>query len=638
MPRKSFGHAVVTLLGACTLCLAPVFAQSSNSNNRGQSNGGQQPQDSSKQPADQSHQPAAQQSEKSSDTGKLKIHVTPKQAYVFVDGQPVRDGSQTIKLPAGGHKIEVHNYGYAPNKQDVTITGGKTTDLNVTLQASGDKVSGPFGDIEFKGHPRAAVMLNGDTPDYFVGHVDEFNWDWIWHQRLLVHPGTYDVNIKQKDKTVWTGQVTAKAGERTIVYLNKNGKTKTKEWKEGLNMQPQPRFAAGIASAEVPIAPVSAQLTAQNTSLKCGDQSDLKWNTADAVDTFISNIGNVPPQGDKTVSPTKSETYVLTAKGPGGTATQSVDVGVDVQPTASITLSQPDIHYHKIGDKVVQQDSTTLTWSSSNANSVQVTPLGKQDLTGNQTITAQPKQENEGPVNDTETYAVTATNACGGTATQTATLHVTGSIDPPPALALTSTFYPTAYPTEKHPKDGLLDSEAKALDDLADHFKDYQQYDHKGTLLIVAHTDVRGSDDTNQALSERRAELVKEYLISKGVPEDKIQVKAVGKSDQLDQDKVETLQTQDSAQPQRWMDKGKNAKKATWLAYNRRADIILEPRGTESKQEYPNDVADVRLLWQQTTPPIRKVQKAEQNTSAALSAKAATNANSNSNPDTNHPK
>jgi outer membrane protein OmpA-like peptidoglycan-associated protein len=620
MRSRSFVEALLSVSAVCALCVAPVLAQSSSQN-------------SAQSPSDATNQPAKSGSgkESSSDMGKLKIHVTPKQAYVFVDGQPLRDGSHTFKLAAGDHKIEVHNYGYTPNKQDVTITAGKTTDVNVTLQASGDKVSGPFGDIEFKGHPRAAVLLNGDTPDYFVGHVDEFNWDWIWHQRLLVHPGTYQVEIKQKDQTLWTGQVTAKAGEKTIVYLDKNGKTKTKDWKEGLNMPPQPRFRAGIASAQVPVAPDTAQLNAQNTSLKCGDQSDLKWKTTDAVDTSISEIGNVPPEGDKTVSPTKNETYVLTAKGPGGTATQSVDVGVDTQPTVSIALSQPDIHYHKIGDKVVQQDSTTLTWSSSNANSVQVTPLDKGGLTGNETVTAEPKQENEGPVNDTQTYTATATNACGGTATQTATLHVSGSIDPPPALALTSTFYPTAYPTQRHPKDGLLDSEAKVLDNLADHFKDYQQYDHKGTLLIVAHTDVRGSDNFNQGLSERRAELVKDYLVSKGVPEDKIQIKAVGKSDQLDQDKVEALQSQNSAQPQRWMEKGKNAKKATWLAYNRRADIVLEPRGTESKQEYPNDVADVRLLWQETAPPIRRVQKAAQNANAALSAKAAKNSNS-SNP------
>jgi hypothetical protein len=32
----------------------------------------------------------------SQQTGKLKIHVAPKQAYVFVDGKAIRDGSQTI--------------------------------------------------------------------------------------------------------------------------------------------------------------------------------------------------------------------------------------------------------------------------------------------------------------------------------------------------------------------------------------------------------------------------------------------------------------------------------------------------------------------------------------------------------------
>ena len=32
--------------------------------------------------------------------GKLKIKVTPKQAYVFVDGQAIREGSQSISLPA----------------------------------------------------------------------------------------------------------------------------------------------------------------------------------------------------------------------------------------------------------------------------------------------------------------------------------------------------------------------------------------------------------------------------------------------------------------------------------------------------------------------------------------------------------
>jgi PEGA domain len=156
--------------------------------------------------------PAAAQG--NNENGKLKIHVSPKQAYVFVDGKAIRDGSQTIDLAAGAHQVSVRNYGYTPNTQEVQIASGKTTDVRVALQAEGGKVSGPFGDIEFKNYPRAAVLLNGTTPDYFVGHVDEFDWNWIWHQRLLVKPGTYQVAVKREGDTIWSGPVQVKAGQR----------------------------------------------------------------------------------------------------------------------------------------------------------------------------------------------------------------------------------------------------------------------------------------------------------------------------------------------------------------------------------------------------------------------------------------
>src|ERR1700739_409959 len=70
-------------------------------------------------------------------TGKLKIHVSPKQAYVFVDGKAIRDGSQTIKLPAGSHEASVRNYGYIPYTQVVRIDPRDTTEVPVTLQRSG---------------------------------------------------------------------------------------------------------------------------------------------------------------------------------------------------------------------------------------------------------------------------------------------------------------------------------------------------------------------------------------------------------------------------------------------------------------------------------------------------------------------
>ena len=164
----------------------------------------------------------------SQETGKLKIHVEPKQAYVYVDGKAIRDGSQAIEVAAGDHKVGVYNYGYLPKIQDVHVGAGETTDLRVNLQSSGDVVAGPFADIEFKGHPRAAVLVNGQTPAYFVGHVDEFDWNWIWHQRLLVKPGTYQVTVTRKGNTISSGPITAKAGQQVTVYLNRNGEMKTR--------------------------------------------------------------------------------------------------------------------------------------------------------------------------------------------------------------------------------------------------------------------------------------------------------------------------------------------------------------------------------------------------------------------------
>src|ERR1700741_1025538 len=203
-------------------------------------------------------------------TGGLKIHVNPKQAYVFVDGNAIRDGSETIQLSAGKHSVGVYNYGYTPETQTVDIIAGERISLNVDLHKSGEEVSGPFGDIELKGHPRAAVLLNGDTPSYFAGHVDEFDNNWIWHQWLLVKPGSYQVTVTQKGQTIWSGAVAVKAGERVIVDLNHNGATRTKDFKAGLKMGPEPRFEAGVASAMVPIAPVTAELSAQANQVTCG--------------------------------------------------------------------------------------------------------------------------------------------------------------------------------------------------------------------------------------------------------------------------------------------------------------------------------------------------------------------------------
>lgn len=553
-------------------------------------------------------------------TGELKIHVSPKQAYIFVDGKAIRDGSQTLNLSAGSHEVSVRNYGYTPYTQVVRIDAGDTTEVPVTLQRSGGQVSGPFGYIEFKGRPRAAVLLNGTTPDYFVGHVDEFDWNWIWHQRLLVKPGTYQVMITREGNTVWSGPVQVNAGQRVIVDLNHNGAMNTKDWPQGNTIGPLPRFEAGIASAEVPIAPVTAQLTAQSTQLNCGQPDQLKWRSADAVAVSITNLGEVSASGSRQINPTKTTTYELVAKGPGGEATQTATVDVNPKPTVTLTLNQPEVHYHKIGDKVVQDDSAILSWTTSNANRVTINSLGSEGMSGNQTINAQPKQTNTGPVNEMVDYTLSASNACGGTTTQTAALHVVGSIDPAPPVILASVFYPTNYPTSRHPKIGLVATEKKSLSDAANRFKSHEEYDNDhASLIVVGHADIRGSKKYNLTLSQRRSDLVKSYLVSQGIPPDKIQTRAEGKKQELSKKDVSKLQTEDPHKPEKWM---MHKSAATWLAYNRRVDIILEPTGKQSTEAYPNHASDARILWQRAQPSLHTVESAANQATTAASLRA----------------
>lgn len=367
------------------------------------------------------------------------------------------------------------------------------------------------------------------------------------------------------------------------------------------------RFHAGIASATVPVAPVTAQLSAQSNILACGQGTQLDWKSTDAVDTSISGIGEVPANGDRTASPTHDMTYVLTAKGPGGEATQSVTIKVDSTPTATLALSQPEVHFHKVGDRVVQQDSATLNWSASNANSANVEPLGSNAMTGSQKTMADPTQTTTGPVNEDVKYTITATNACGGTTTKTAVLHIVGSIDPPPSTALASLFFPTAYPTKRHPKVGLVTTEELTLTNIATQFKNFGLCEHNASLVVIGYADVRGPEKYNMALSQRRAALVRDYLISKGVPAADIKIRAEGKDKEMDKKSVEVLLSKSEEKPEKWMTKNE---KATCLAYNRRADLVLEPTGQQSTMLYPMDTPNTHLVWQRPMPPLKKLEQA----------------------------
>jgi len=79
---------------------------------------------------------------------------------------------------------------------------------------------------------------------------------------------------------------------------------------------------------------------------------------------------------------------------------------------------------------VQEQGTADLQWSAANADSVTIDPVGA--VTGNsgkQSVQVSPTQTSVGPLDETQTYKLTATNVCGGSDTKTVAVHVTGSIE-----------------------------------------------------------------------------------------------------------------------------------------------------------------------------------------------------------------
>ncbi len=101
-------------------------------------------------------------------------------------------------------------------------------------------------------------------------------------------------------------------------------------------------------------------------------------------------------------------------------------------------------------------------------------------------------------------------------------------------LSLHSVYFVTDYPKIANPKGGLLPSQQKTLIALATDFKEYLQSKPDAHLILGGHADHRGSVEYNQALSERRVNRVKSFLVEQGVPEANIDIKAYGKERQPD--------------------------------------------------------------------------------------------------------
>ena len=114
--------------------------------------------------------------------------------------------------------------------------------------------------------------------------------------------------------------------------------------------------------------------------------------------------------------------------------------------------------------------------------------------------------------------------------------------------------------------------------------------------MLSGHADRRGPETYNKLLSERRAELAKQFLVEQGVPAENIETRAFGKNNNLSTDKVKQLLDQDAGLSTETRQTVMKNLGNLVLAHNRRVDLTLNTTGQESALTYPFNADDFASL------------------------------------------
>jgi outer membrane protein OmpA-like peptidoglycan-associated protein len=290
-------------------------------------------------------------------------------------------------------------------------------------------------------------------------------------------------------------------------------------------------------------------------------------------------------------------TYTVTAKvddGQGGTTSCSADVHLEPRPNRPPTMTcSASAKSVPAGQRVQitatatdpDNDPLTYTWKASGGQIVGSGPQVQWDTTG----LAPGHYTISGHVDDGR----------GGTADCTVEIDVQIPVEQKQLetrLALHSIFFPTAQPTIKNPNGGLLASQQRTLLSEASDFKKYLTFRPDANVILHGYADPRGSKAYNQALSERRTDRVKNFLVEQGVPADHIQTQGLGEEQPPSAAEVKTLAEQDTTlTPDQKTRISKNATVVA-LAYARRVDLTLSTTGQVSERKFPFNAEDVLNL------------------------------------------
>jgi len=364
---------------------------------------------------------------------------------------------------------------------------------------------------------------------------------------------------------------------------------------------PVPAAACSVQPTEVLVGePITATVTASNFNPKhtvayswsgnggqvTGKDTTASIDTANAAPGSYTITAHVTdPKANKNNEASCTANYTVKPLPPKNPPTMSLSASpTDLVTGGSVNLSATCTSPDSVPVSVANWTSTAGTVSGSGSSATLSTAGAP-----------------AGPV----TVTATCTDSRG--LTGQASTQVTLENPPPPPvnpeivklearLALHSIYFVVDHPRPTDLKGGLLPTQQKTLIALAADFKTYLENKPDAHLILGGHADHRGSVEYNQALTERRVNSTKSFLVAQGVPAANIDTKAFGKEDNLTTDQVKdaVANNPDLSTEER----GRILKniEVVRMASNRRVDVTLSTTGQSSTRVFPFNSTDALTL------------------------------------------
>ncbi len=173
---------------------------------------------------------------------------------------------------------------------------------------------------------------------------------------------------------------------------------------------------------QMPTVDIKANGSDGPISVAYNSSATLSWNSTNATSCSVSPNGWTGTSGSQSDTITFSKTYSITCSNTRGSASDSVTVNVNQQPLPTVTIVANPA-------QINQGNSSTLTWSSTNATSCIAFGgwSGSQIISGSQSVSP----------SSTTIYAITCSNSTGQSSAQ-ATVTVIAALTQNPTVTLTA--------------------------------------------------------------------------------------------------------------------------------------------------------------------------------------------------------